>query len=44
MSLIFGICMGAVIFRLFEDEEYVHGLAAIAAYIIGLVMVARSGI
>lgn len=44
MSLIFAICMGAVIIRLFDDKEYIHGLAAIAAYIIGLVMVARSGI
>lgn len=44
MSLIFGMCMGAAIYRLFDDKEYIHGLAAIAAYIIGLVIIARGGI
>ena len=41
MSLIFGMCMGAVIYRLFDDKEYIHGLAAIAAYSIGLIMCAK---
>ena len=42
MNFVFGICMGAVIFRLFDTKEYAHAILAMAAFVIGLAMIVNN--
>ena len=39
INFVFGICMGAVIYRLLEKGEYAHVLFAIVALICGCVFI-----
>ena len=41
MNFVFGACMGAVIFRLINKDEYFHAVLAIVAFVLYLVQLVR---
>lgn len=41
MNALFGVCMGSIIYRLFENEEYFHAVLAVIAFGIYLFTISR---